>query len=74
MTQRMSNLLYEVLQLSETDRSELTERLLESFDHLRSDLDRTTDTEFRTELDRRQEEARNDPSILIPWDQVRDMR
>jgi putative addiction module component (TIGR02574 family) len=32
------------------------------------------DEEFAAELDRRAEEARRDPSVVIPWEQVREMR
>lgn len=74
MTQRTTSLLDEALRLPEDERSAFAERLLESLDGAQSDLDRMTDEEFATELERRQEEARNDPSVLIPWDQVRDMR
>jgi putative addiction module component (TIGR02574 family) len=74
MTQRTTSLLDEVLQLPDDERSAFVERLLESFDGPQSDLDRMTDEEFDVELERRQEEARLDPSVLIPWNQVRDMR
>lgn len=74
MKQRTTSLLDEVLQLPDDERSAFTERLLESFDDPQSDLDRMTDEEFAVELERRQEEARRDPSVLISWDQVRDMR
>lgn len=74
MTPRTTSLLDEVLQLPADERSAFAERLLESFDDPQSDLDYSTDEEFAVELERRQEEARRDPSVLIPWDQVRDMR
>lgn len=74
MTQRTTILLDEALQLPAEERSAFAERLLESLDDPQSDLDRLTDEEFAVELERRQEEARRDPSVLIPWDQVREMR
>ena len=74
MTQRTTSLLDEVLQLPEDERSAFAERLLDSLDGPQSDIDQLTDAEFAAELERRQEEARRDPSVLIPWDQVRDMR
>ncbi len=74
MTQRTTSLLDEVLQLPDDERSAFAERLLESFGDPQTDLDRMTDEEFAVELERRQEEARRDPSVLISWDQVRDMR
>lgn len=74
MTQRTTSLFDEVLQLPDDERSAFAERLLESLDGPQSELDRMTDEDFAAELERRQEEARRDPSVLIPWDQVRDLR
>jgi putative addiction module component (TIGR02574 family) len=67
-------LLAQVLRLPDEERAELVERLLDALDPPGSAIDRMTDEEFAAELERRAEEARRDPSVLIPWDQVRDMR
>jgi putative addiction module component (TIGR02574 family) len=74
MSPRADALLAEVLQLPADDRDEFIERLLDAAGPPGSDIDRMTDAEFAAELERRAEEARRDPSALIPWDQVRDMR
>ncbi len=74
MTQRVAELLAEVLRLPEEEQAELVEQLLDRLDPPPSDIDRMSDEEFAAELDRRAEELRRDPSAGIPWDQVRDMR
>jgi putative addiction module component (TIGR02574 family) len=56
------------LALPETDRALLVERLLES---LPPDADELTEEEFAAELDRRHAEFLRDPSIGIPWEEVR---
>ena len=74
MSPRTDDLLAEVLRLPDDEREELIERLLDAAGPPPSDIDRMTDEEFAAELERRAEEARRDPSVLIPWEQVRDMR
>lgn len=56
-------------QLSEADQQELLARLMDRFEQ---EMD--SDCEFNSELLRRAEELRADPSAGIPWEQVRQMR
>jgi putative addiction module component (TIGR02574 family) len=58
--------------LSDDDQHELLERLLDRFESL--DEAPETDPEFDAELLRRAAEFDADPSIGIPWEQVREMR
>jgi putative addiction module component (TIGR02574 family) len=74
MSPRADQLLAEVLRLPAAEQEELIERLLDAAGPPPSAIDRMTDEEFAAELERRAEEARRDPSVLIPWEQVRDMR
>jgi putative addiction module component (TIGR02574 family) len=70
MSERTASLLAAALQLSEEERAELVEGLLDSLGGPASDIDRMTDEEFAPELDRRHEEFLRDPSVGIPWEQV----
>jgi putative addiction module component (TIGR02574 family) len=56
------------LALSEDERVLLVQRLL---DTLPPGACQYTEDELAEELDRRAEEARRDPSALIPWEEVR---
>lgn len=55
--------------LSEDDQQELLARLIDRFE---PEVD--SEAEFDSELLRRAEELRADPSAGIPWEQVRRMR
>jgi len=61
------------LKLPETERAELAERLLESLPDSESGYDRMTEEEFLSEMKRRADELKADPSKGIPWEQVMDM-
>jgi putative addiction module component (TIGR02574 family) len=74
MASRTDELLAEVLRFPADEQEEFIERLLDAVGPPPSDIDRMTDEAFAAELERRAEEARRDPSVLIPWEQVRDMR
>jgi putative addiction module component (TIGR02574 family) len=73
MSERFTELLAAALRLSDEERADLAERLLESLDPPPSDIDGMTDEEFKAELDRRHEEFLRDPSVGIPWEQVKRM-
>ncbi len=74
MTRRAAELLAEVMQLPEPERTQLVEQLLDALAPPPTDIDGMSDAEFAAELDRRAEELRRDPGVGIPWDKVRDMR
>jgi putative addiction module component (TIGR02574 family) len=74
MSERSASLLAAALQLTEKERAELVDGLLDSLGPPVSDIDRMTDEEFVAELDRRAEELRRAPDAAIPWDQVKEMR
>ena len=59
-----------VVKLPDDDRAALAERLWESLDEDKM----AEDAEFAAELERRAVEAQRGPSVLIPWEQVREMR
>jgi putative addiction module component (TIGR02574 family) len=72
MSDRAANLLAEALKLTEDERAELAEGLLESLDGPPpSDIDRMSDDEFAAELERRHQEFLSDPSVGIPWEEVK---
>jgi len=58
MSQRSTSLLAAALQLSEQERAELLEGLMDSLDSPDSDIDRMTEQEFTAELERRANELR----------------
>jgi len=74
MSERSASLLAAALQLTEKERAELVDGLLDSLGPPVSDIARMTDEEFVAELDRRAEELRRAPDAAIPWDQVKEMR
>jgi putative addiction module component (TIGR02574 family) len=74
MSERSASLLAAALQLSEEERAELVDGLLDSLDPPGSDFDRMNEEEFAAELGRRAEELRCNPDAGIPWEQVKEMR
>ena len=74
MSERYAAVLAEALKLSEVERVELADALLDGLDGPPSDYDAMTEEEFKAELDRRAEELRQHPERGIPWEQVREMR
>jgi putative addiction module component (TIGR02574 family) len=73
MSERYATLLAEALKLSEDERAELAHELLDSLDGQPADIDSMTEAEFKAELERRHEEFLRDPSVGIPWDEVKRM-
>lgn len=73
MSESMSTVLSQALQLTPAERGELIDRLSDSLDPP-ADLEHATDDEFAAELHRRAAELRADPTGGISWDQVREMR
>jgi putative addiction module component (TIGR02574 family) len=57
------------LRLSDEDRGMIAERLLET---LSPDCAELNEDELATELDRRLQEAKNDPSQSVSWNELRD--
>ena len=74
MSPHADELLAQILRLPDEEREELVRRLLDALDPPGSAIDRMTDEEFAAELERRHQEFLRDPSVGIPWEQVRDMR
>ncbi len=69
MSAELQSVLDAALKLSDDDREALAERLWESLD------DEDADEEaFAAELQRRIDESNRDPSSLMPWERVREMR
>jgi putative addiction module component (TIGR02574 family) len=73
MSEALSAVLAQALQLPAAERGELIERLADSFDPPEG-LEEATDDEFAAELHRRAAELRADPTAGIPWDDVKEMR
>jgi putative addiction module component (TIGR02574 family) len=71
MSEQYAGLLTEALKLSEHERAELAHELLDSLGADPSDVDAMTEAEFKAELDRRHEEFHRDPSVGIPWEEVK---
>ena len=69
MSDRFRAVLAAALGLPEQDRLALAEQLHQS---LRSDVGQAMDEEaFAAELDRRWTEFASDPSVAVPWSEVR---
>ena len=62
-------ILQQALLLDKDERRNIAERLLET---LEGDDDTISDDEWAAELNRRAEEMRLDPTMGIPWEQLRD--
>lgn len=73
MSEELSAVLAQALQLPAEERGELIERLTDSLDPPEG-LDETAEDEFTAELHRRAAELRADPTAGIPWDDVKEMR
>jgi putative addiction module component (TIGR02574 family) len=71
MSERVATLLAEALKLSEDERADLADQLYDSIEGPSCDDEGMTDEEFKAELDRRHEEFLRDPSVGIPWDEVK---
>ena len=71
MSERVTALLAEVLTLPEEDREQLAYALLDSLGGTVPNIDAMTEEEFKAELDRRHEEFLRDPSVGIPWEEVK---
>lgn len=74
MSSTVADLLAAALKLPPEERQELADRLLDSLDPPDTGIDPMTDAEFEAELKRRMEESDRDPTVRIPWEQVREMR
>jgi putative addiction module component (TIGR02574 family) len=68
MNQKSRELIEAALTLPEDDRASLVEALLET---LPPEPDDWVDDELALELDRRLEEALNDPSTTVPWSELK---
>jgi len=73
MSERVATLLAEALRLSEDERAELADQLYDSINGPPRDYEGMTEEEFKAELDRRHEEFLRDPSVGIPWEEVKRM-
>ncbi len=71
MSKRSAAVLVEAMKLSKKERAELAEGLLESLDGPATDIDSMSEEDFKAELDRRREELIKDPSLGIPWGEVK---
>jgi len=71
MSERAATLLAEALKLSSQERQELVDGLLNSIDSECSDIDSMNAEEFEKELNRRHEEFQRDPSVGIPFEEVK---
>ncbi len=73
MTQKVSELLASALLLSPEEREELADCLWDSLEPPDPHADMTED-EFAAELERRHQEFQRDPSLGVPWEEVKRMR
>jgi putative addiction module component (TIGR02574 family) len=73
MSDALSTVLAQAMQLSPDERGELIEQLADSLDPP-TEMEHATDDEFAVELHRRAAELRADPTSGIPWADVKEMR
>jgi putative addiction module component (TIGR02574 family) len=59
------------VKLSEEDRAELADQILESINPNGTELVHLTEEEFAAKLERRHQEFLRDPSVGIPWEEVK---
>jgi putative addiction module component (TIGR02574 family) len=73
MSDSAKSILEAALKLSETERAELADALMESLPP-DEDLIELTEEKFAAELDRRLADHDRDPSSAIPWSELKDMK
>ena len=73
MTPRVTELLTAAMSLSPAEREELADSLWASL-YPPDAVGAATEDEFVTELNRRAAELKSDPSLAVPWDEVKDMQ
>ena len=66
-----TELLAAALKLPPAEREALANQILDTLGPPDTGTDARTDAEFEAELNRRRDEARRDPSVMIPWEEVR---
>lgn len=71
MTQRATELWNAILQLSQSERFDLYDKLEEHLFPPDRDIDNMSEEEFAAELERRHQEILQDPNMAIPWEEVR---
>jgi putative addiction module component (TIGR02574 family) len=71
MSKRSDALLAEVMKLSEGEKAELAEEILEGVDGRRANVDSMSEEAFAKELSRRHEEFLRNLSVGIPLDEVK---
>lgn len=71
MSQVVTELLAAALKLSPEEREALAERLWDSLGPPDTGIDAMSEAELEVELNRRREEARRDPSVMVPWEEVK---
>jgi putative addiction module component (TIGR02574 family) len=73
MSPKVAELLAAALTLSPAEREELADRLWSTLDGLDAFAEMTAE-EMVAEVNRRAAELKADPSMGVPWDEVRNMR
>ena len=73
MTQQVTELLSSALLLSPEEREEFADRLWDSLEPPDAHAD-MTEEEFVAELNRRALKLKADPSLGVPWEEVRNTR
>lgn len=71
MPTAVADLLAAALQLPPDQRQHLADQLLDSLDPPNTGIDEMTEEEFEAELNRRYEESLRDPSVCVPWEEVK---
>ena len=74
MSERSASVLAEALTLSDEERAEMVEELLESLDGREFDNDWISEGDLLAELDRRAAELREHPERGVSWEQARELR
>jgi putative addiction module component (TIGR02574 family) len=77
MTSTLEEIRAAAMRLTDAERLELAEKLWESLDDEdgpRFSTDGMTDEEFHEELNRRAQDAKDHPELLLTWDQVLAMK
>jgi putative addiction module component (TIGR02574 family) len=69
MTLTLEEIRAAVLSLKPEQKYDILDSIESSLHESSPDTDAMSDEEFGRELDRRAEEARRDPSVMIPWEE-----